>query len=328
MIKLATFLGLGGLALFTALVIAEGVGGILDALSVAGFGILWASLFHIVPMIINARAWQVIMPGAKRPSLLAFTGLVWMREAVNGLLPVARIGGEVVTARMMIWGGARSSVAVGSLVVDMSLSIASQFLFTLIGLALLIRMSTDSALIQQTALAVAVSVPIMAALFMAQRQGLFGLLGQIWRKLAGDNWSVLIDNARRLDRCVAGMYRRRGRAVSCTLWQLAGWIAGGGEIWLALHFLGSEISFLDALMIEALAQALSSAAFLVPGAIGVQEGGFLLFGGLVGLTPEIALALALMRRARDLILFVPALLIWQWMEGKRLLRRKPAAGAG
>jgi putative membrane protein len=323
-IKLATLLGLAGLALFTGLVVAEGVGGIFDALKVAGLGILWASLFHIVPMVINARAWQVVMPGAKRPSLLAFTGLVWMREAVNGLLPVARVGGEVVTARMMIWGGVRPGVAVGSLVVDMSMSIASQFLFTLIGLALLIHTSTDSALIQQTSLAVAVFVPMMAALFMAQRQGLFGLLGQVWRKLAGDSWTALIGNARRLDRRVAGIYRRRGAVISCTLWQLAGWIAGGGEIWLALHFLGSEISFLDALMIEALAQAVSSAAFLIPGALGVQEGGFLLFGALVGLTPEIALALALMRRARDLILFVPALLIWQWMEGKRLLRKPPA----
>ncbi len=322
MIKLASLLGLAGLALFTGLVIAEGVGGVIDALAVAGFGILWASLFHIVPMIINARAWQVIMPGATRPSLAAFTGLVWAREAVNGLLPVARIGGEVVTARMMMWQGVRPNVAVASLVVDMSLSIASQFLFTMIGLALLVRISSDSALIQQAALGVAVSLPILTALYLAQRQGLFGLLGKIWRKLAGESWSVLVDNARRLDRRVAGMYRRRDRAISCTLWQLAGWIAGGGEIWLALHFLGVQVSFLDALMIEALAQALSSAAFLVPGAIGVQEGGFLLFGALVGLTPEIALALALMRRARDLILFVPALLVWQWMEGRRLFRKR------
>ena len=325
MIRLAALSGLVGLALFTGLLVAEGVTGIFEALSVAGFGILWASLFHIVPMIINARAWQVVMPGATRPSLLTFTGLVWVREAVNGLLPVARVGGEFVTARMMMWQGVRPGVAVGSLVVDMTLSIASQFLFTLIGLALLIRISSDSALIQQTALAVAVSIPILAALFLAQRQGLFGTLGKIWRKLAGDSWSGLIDNARRLDRRVTSLYRRRDRAVSCTLWQLAGWIAGGGEIWLALHFLGVEISFLDALMIEALAQAVSSAAFLVPGAIGVQEGGFLLFGTLLGLTPEVALALALMRRARDLILFVPALLVWQWMEGRRLLQKPTAS---
>ena len=46
----------------------------------------------------------------------------------------------------------------------------------------------------------------------------------------------------------------------------------------------------------------------MPGALGVQEGGFLVVGGLVGLPPELALALALVRRARDVIIFVPALI--------------------
>ncbi|MBV8653164.1 MAG: hypothetical protein JO255_16990, partial [Alphaproteobacteria bacterium] len=41
--------------------------------------------------------------------------------------------------------------------------------------------------------------------------------------------------------------------------------------------------------------------------------------GLLGLTPEIALALALARRALDLILFLPGLLAWQIAEGRKLL---------
>ena len=63
---------------------------------------------------------------------------------------------------------------------------------------------------------------------------------------------------------------------------------------------------------------MSSSAFIVPAAIGVQEGGFVLIGGLLGLAPETALALALMRRARDIIVFTPALLVWQFGWGKRL----------
>ncbi len=117
------------------------------------------------------------------------------------------------------------------------------------------------------------------------------------------------------------LYRRRARIAACTVWQLAGWIAGAGEIWLALRFLGSPVSLGDALIVESLAQAVSSAAFIVPGALGVQEGGFLVIGGLIGLGPEISLALALARRARDIIIFVPALLAWQASEGRRLLLR-------
>jgi hypothetical protein len=122
-----------------------------------------------------------------------------------------------------------------------------------------------------------------------------------------------------LDRAVRRLYRRRRAVLACFLWQLAGWSAGTGEIWLALLFLGHPVALGDAFAIEAVIQALSSTAFIVPAALGVQEGGFLAVGGLVGLAPELALALALVRRARDVIIFVPALLLWQVGAGRRAL---------
>lgn len=43
-------------------------------------------------------------------------------------------------------------------------------------------------------------------------------------------------------------------------------------------------------------------------------------GTLFGMGPETALALSLLRRARDLSFGVPALLAWQLAEGRRALR--------
>ena len=85
--------------------------------------------------------------------------------------------------------------------------------------------------------------------------------------------------------------------------------------------LRNPVTLAEALMLEALAQAVSSAAFVVPGAIGVQEGGFVLFGALVGMPPDVALALAHARRVRDLLIFVPALVLWQIGLGRRLAAR-------
>jgi len=45
----------------------------------------------------------------------------------------------------------------------------------------------------------------------------------------------------------------------------------------------------------------------------------MIVGGLLGLSPELSLALALTRRARDLIVFLPGLLVWQVQEGQRLV---------
>jgi hypothetical protein len=44
----------------------------------------------------------------------------------------------------------------------------------------------------------------------------------------------------------------------------------------------------------------------------------MLLGGMLGLGPEVALAASLVRRARDLVLGLPALLFWQVAEGRLL----------
>ncbi|HEV7832732.1 MAG TPA: lysylphosphatidylglycerol synthase domain-containing protein, partial [Caballeronia sp.] len=101
------------------------------------------------------------------------------------------------------------------------------------------------------------------------------------------------------------------------------------EIWLALYFLGSPISFAEAVMLESLIQALSSAAFFVPGALGIQEGGFVLIGGALGLDPSVSLALAGARRLRDLLVFVPGLFAWQLaLASKRATASVDASGNG
>jgi hypothetical protein len=50
-----------------------------------------------------------------------------------------------------------------------------------------------------------------------------------------------------------------------------------------------------------------------------------MLGAVFGLTPETALALSLLKRARDLAIGVPALLVWQVLESGRLLSRRPGA---
>ena len=59
---------------------------------------------------------------------------------------------------------------------------------------------------------------------------------------------------------------------------------------------------------ESLGQAIRGAAFAIPGALGVQEGGYLLLAPLVGLPPDAGLALSLAKRARELLLGLPGLL--------------------
>ena len=321
MIRWATLCGLAGLLLATGLILDQGLAVVAGTLAAAGFGIVWASLLHLVPMAINARAWQLLLPGGRRPGLVVLTGIVWVREAVNGLLPVARVGGEAASYRLLRQRGVAAVPALASLVIDVTLSVLSQALFALLGVALLATRGGDGPVAQGLALGLVAAVAIAGLLVAVQHRGLFGPLGRLVGGLFGRRLAGLLGGERRLDRMVRQLYRRQARIIACVAWQLAGWVAGAGEIWLALYFLGHPVPAGDALIIEALAQALSSAAFVVPGALGVQEGGFVVIGGLVGLGPDLALALSLARRARDILIFVPGLLAWQAAEGRRLLAR-------
>ena len=76
-------------------------------------------------------------------------------------------------------------------------------------------------------------------------------------------------------------------------------------------------------MLESLGQAIRAAAFAVPGALGVQEGGYLLLAPLAALRPDVALALSLAKRARELLLAVPGLIYLHVAENAFRRRAKP-----
>jgi|SRR5713101_3700233 putative membrane protein len=319
MTRLALALGLMGLALATGLIAYQGFAVVFAAVASAGFGLLLVGFFHLAPLTVNARAWQILIASRRRPSLARFIWATWLRESVNGLLPVARIGGEFVAVRFMIQHGLRTAPVVASVIVDMTLCVASQFAYTVLGLALLVRYTGDLAMTMSVALGLLVVVPLIGIFIVAQNFGLFTLLARIVNRLFGDRFAGFVGGAGALDRSVRVIYRRPRRLLTCTLWQFAAWILASGEVWLALRFLGHPVSIADALLVDAITHAASTAAFVVPAAIGVQEGAFMIVGGLLGLSPELSLALALTRRARDLIVFLPGLLVWQVQEGQRLV---------
>jgi putative membrane protein len=310
-------LALAGFALAAFLFAHEDPGTIVELLASAGAGLVLAALCHVFSMILNARAWQVLMPSDSQPSLAAMTLAVWVRESVNGLLPVARIGGEIVSFRVLVRARVSSAIAAASLMVDMALSAMSQMAFALVGVLLLMRAGTNTGLAFQITVGLAALVPLVAIFIAVQRGGIFTALAKMFDRLFAGRLSALIPDSQEADRAVNAMYARRGAIVSCFLWQCAGWVAGAAQIWVAAYFLGHPLSVLDAVAIEALIQAVSSAAFVIPGALGVQEGAFILAGAAVGLDAPASLALAASRRVRDLVIFFPGLAAWSLLERNR-----------
>ena len=116
-------------------------------------------------------------------------------------------------------------------------------------------------------------------------------------------------------------YAQRSRAAASFGLALVAWIVGTGEVYLFVRLFGFSIDWADALLLESLGQAIRGAAFAIPAALGVQEGGYLLLGPLVGLPADAALALSLAKRARKILLGLPGLLYLHHAE--RLAATRP-----
>ena len=114
-------------------------------------------------------------------------------------------------------------------------------------------------------------------------------------------------------------YARRGALALSTAVHLAGWVGSGLVSWMMLRLMGSPLPVLDALIVESLLAAAKSFGFAIPGALGVQEAAYALIGPLFGLPPQTALALSFLKRARDIAVGVPVLVVWRVMEGRRRL---------
>lgn len=311
--RLGLALALAGFGLACWVVWQQDLSEVWGLLASAGFGLVLAALAHIPPMIVNAQAWAMLMPGHGRPGLPGMVFQVWIRESVNSLLPVGRVGGELVCYRLLRRQGVRAAPAAGGLIADVALSLVSQLLFALLGLALL---ALSGAALGWGPLIAGLlgGFVLAAAMIMFLRASLLGRVIGAINAVAKDRLAGMAEGARRLDTYLRRLWARPRAVLACTAWQFAAWMLGGLEIWVACWALGQPIGLDSALMIEALIQALASAAFIVPGALGVQEAGFVGLAVLAGMDPAMGAALALTRRFRDLVLYLPGLLAWAWAE--------------
>jgi len=326
-IKLTLYLCLfAGVALFTVLLIREGLPQVGRAVAKAGWGIAAVVAYHfLVPLFLDATAWWSLFP---KPDRLPLRKLFWMRwvgESVSTLVPSAAVGGDAVRARLAAIDGAPLSISAASVIVDVTLGVFTQAGFTLLGLVLIVDVTGQKNFVGPTLLGTLVGVLAVAGFYFVQRLGMFRFLGLIIARLANSpEWQSLVQSGETLDRTIRALYTRRRGVVLCCLWTIVSLVGGSGEIWIALHALGLQATLVNAVILQSMVLTIRSVAFPVPGGVGVQEGGYLVVGNLLGIPGDAAFALSLIARVRELALGIPGLITWQWIEGSRLVRARLA----
>lgn len=320
--RLSYLAGLLGLAAIIYMVMQEDGVAILRALDRAGWALLWLLPFHALPLLLDVLGWRLLLAPSDPQRRAGIGSLFWIaaiREACNRLLPVANIGGEIVGIRLVKWRGVDGAAAAASIVIEVLLTLVNQYVFTALGIVLLIGLTHQVGALDSILIALAASLPLPFGLLLLVRHGqIFSRLETVAEKvLGGRNRLTELIAGSSLDQHIRALCTKPMRLFGAGAWQLAGFAVGSFETWFALRLLGYSISVWEAVAIEAVTQALRHIIFIVPAGLGVQEGGLVLFGGLMGVPPDASLALSLIKRLREAGFGVPALIYWQWIEVRR-----------
>jgi len=319
-------LGFAGAALFTGLLIREGAAKVLDAFVTPEWVIMGIVAYHSIPIFLDAAAWWVLFPASEPPPLRQLLWMRWIGESISTLVPSAAVGGDIVRARLAAIQGESLSTAAGTVIVDVTLGVFVQAGFTLLGLLLLVQATGQTGFVGPTLFGTLVALLAFGGFYFAQRWGMFGFVGRLISRLASSSdWQSLVQRGDTLDQTVRSLYARRRGLLACCAWTIISLIVASGEIWIALYAMDLPASIINALILQSMAFTIRSAAFAVPAGLGVQEGGYVLVGSLLGIPGDAAFALSLITRIRELGLGIPGLIAWQVIEGRRLLRARSVA---
>ena len=307
-----------GLAMIGALVGYFGAGAVVRSLRAIGWaGFSAICVIHLVVISLEGIAWRLLVPGAQ---VWAFIWGRLIRDAGSEVLPVSQMGGCVLGARAVALAGVPGSVAAATTMVDLTLEFFAKLVYMAIGLILLVDLRPGMPVSLPVAFGLTATGLFAIAFVIVQRHG-FAFFDRFARML-GRGWAErTISGVAAVHAALAETYQRSAGLWGGFVLHLACWMLSAVEVWIALRLAGVPLGFPTVLVIESLLYAIRTVAFAIPNAVGVQEGAYILIGAAFGLTPEMALAISLLKRARDLVIGLPALGTWQVAEGGRLWRR-------
>lgn len=309
-----------GAALLALLVVENDPLAALAAMRRAGWRVAVIVVFPFIPVaLLDTLGWRY----AFRTDRVPFWTLVWVRvagEAVNMVTPTAALGGEAVKAWLLRKRAPVDEVVTSVVVAKTTITIA-QGLFLVVGVVLAWLVTLPGGWLSGMLWLLAVEVVALGLFVLAQMRGIFA-----WSAWLLDRLRVraprLAGALLRLDDNLVAFYTREPRRLLLSIaFHFAAWVLGTLEAWLILRFLDVDVSLALATVIEAFANAVRVATFLVPASVGVLEGGYVAMFAPLGIASSIAIAFGLVRRVREVVWVAVGLVIF-------FLLRARASGRG
>ena len=303
-----------GVALLVSLMVYTGFDELHDQFDKIGFLAPLVLLPYAAVAVVDALAWKYVLP-SRAQSEVPFRTLVFARmagEAVNSVTPTATLGGEPLKAQLLRAHGVAMPDGLASIVVAKTTLTIGQSLFTAIGFAaLLVWLGRPGLATFWLVVLLAVLVGFTYVLMTVQQRN---PVTAVWRWTSRVFPRVrmlqrLEPSVRAIDERLQVFYQHeRGSFVRATAWNFVGWVFGVIEVQLMCTLIDHPIPWLEAFVIEAVAQPIRAVAIIVPGGLGLQEWGGVEFCQYLGMPAPVAATLWLLKRGREIVFDIVGLL--------------------
>lgn len=292
-------------ALFVWIIFKSGPGLILAQIVSLNWKIAAVIAAYLIVYYFDTMGWWwAFRREVKLPALWRFFLARQAGEAINYTTPTAYIGGEPVKAFVLRKRDGVDMVdGLASVVIAKTSLFLSKVVFLLAGILVALKIFRFSGIVATGILWTFAGVLGLLVLFLfLQKKGLFMLGLKMARKFRlNEAFEGKKTSLEEIDRVISEFYaKHRRRFFLSFLFHLAGWFAGLIEVYLILYFLGVQVDWARALVIEVFFKAANSAFFFVPAALGVQEGAGYAVLAALGIGGEIGVALSIVKRIREI----------------------------
>lgn len=307
-----------GLAVFSYLVTDYGVANIVGKIQETGWWFLpivaiWAAVYFF-----NAWAWFVILgDAAKRVPFKAILALTVSGFAINYITPFMNLGGEPYRV-MSLRAELGTPRAVSSVILYNMVRMLSHFFFWLGAVVLALAILPLSFVTGFVLVVTTILVLFLIAFFYARhRRGIFeSLLGYFSRSRLLRSLNGKLQEQRdpllQIDEQIKHLYHeRRGAFYGSIGLEFVARMIASLEFYFIGFAIGLNLSFLDAIYINAATSLILNLLFFVPFEAGTREGGLYLVMDSLRYPPGIGIYMGLVNRLRELFWILIGLILVQ-----------------
>lgn len=282
------------------LVVQIGPTTVLTAISGMGWRLLLVLCFPFALItLFDTLGWHFAFARSRVP-FGVLLGARLAGEALNMTTPTAQVGGEAVKAWLLRHHVSFDESLPSVIVAKTTITIAQGALLVVGIVCALFILPTDSLLVRGMGWLLLVEVVAIAGFIAVQMAGVVAGGRRLLDTLSLGWITQRLEPWLGVDRALAGFYRNEPRRLllsfSC---HFVGWLVSVLETYLIFHFLDVPVSLGGAAVIEAFGTAVRFATFLVPGGLGVLEGGHVAASVALGFEAAAGMSFSLVRRVRE-----------------------------